>query len=104
MSQYSLSLLVLDKRLELGTARDGQVKRLGREERLEVEQIEVVLVDEIGDELVGEAIECRHLRQRQTPASVRRAVDVSDNKQKEEYMITLLLVVCGRRRGVVYQD
>ena len=42
---------VLDERLVLGTSRDGDVQSLGREERLEVEQVEVVLVDQVGHQL-----------------------------------------------------
>ena len=62
-ARSSLSVLVLDERLELGAARDGEVERLGGEEGLEVEEVEVVLVDEVGNELVGETIQGRHLWQ-----------------------------------------
>ena len=62
-SRYSLSVFVFHKRLELGTARDGEVESLCSEEGLEVEQVKVVLVDEVGDELVGETVQCRHLWQ-----------------------------------------
>ena len=44
---------VLDEGLELGSARDGDVERLGGEEGLHVEQVEVVLVHQVGQQLIG---------------------------------------------------
>lgn len=81
---YSLSVFVLHERLELGTARNGEVERFRREEGLEVEQVEVVFVDEVGNELVGQTIQCRHLWQREAPATVGRAVDESRTREKRE--------------------
>ena len=57
----------LDERLVLGPAWDGHVERLGGEEGLEVEQVEVVVVDQVGHQLVGHAVEARDLRQGQVP-------------------------------------
>ncbi len=71
---YSLELLILDQRLELGSSRDRHVERLGREERLEVEQVEVVAVDEVREQLVREAVQRRHDREGKVPLPVGGAV------------------------------
>lgn len=78
-----LVLAVAHERLELGSAGDGHVERFGREERLDVEQVEVVLVDEVGEQLVAQAVQRAHLRQRQVPPPVRRPAHVSMQKQYE---------------------
>lgn len=62
--------------LEFGAAGDGHVERLGREEGLGVEEVEVVLVVEVAEQLAGETVEIGHDGERQTPALVARPVDV----------------------------
>ena len=77
-----LRIGVLDQRLELGPARNGHVERFGREERLEVEQIKVVVVDQVRQQLVRQSVERGQLRHGQVPAPVRRAVDVARVHQR----------------------
>ena len=48
---------VLDERLKFRTARYGHVQRFGGEERFEIEQVEVVVVQEVGEQLIGQSIE-----------------------------------------------
>jgi hypothetical protein len=47
---------------------------LCREEGLEVEEVEVVVVHQVRYQLVPQAIQIRHHRQRQVPLAVRAAV------------------------------
>lgn len=44
---FVLSVGVLDKWLEFGTARNGHVQRFSSEERFQIEQVEVVVVYQI---------------------------------------------------------
>eukprot|EP00965_Chrysotila_dentata_P150735 4980259-Pleurochrysis_carterae.AAC.1 len=63
------------ERLKLGPAGDGHVEALGRDERVDVEEVEVVGVAQVGEQLRGEAVQVGHDRQRQRPPLVRGAVD-----------------------------
>ena len=57
-----LSFFVFDEWLELWPSWYGQIESLSRKERLQIKKIEVVLVDEVCNKLIGEAIERGHLR------------------------------------------
>ena len=46
--------------LKLGPARDAHVQSLGGEERLLLEEVEVVLIRQVRQELTGEAVQRRH--------------------------------------------
>mmetsp|Transcript_736 Transcript_736/g.1704 ORF Transcript_736/g.1704 Transcript_736/m.1704 type:complete len:700 (-) Transcript_736:62-2161(-) len=65
---------VPEQRLELRPARDAHVQRLGGEERLLLEQVEVVLVREVAEQLPGQAVQRGHDGQGQLPLAVTRAV------------------------------
>ena len=67
---------IFDERLEFGASWNGHVESFGREEGFEVEQIEVVVVDEVGEELVGYPVEAGELGEGEVPLPVRDAVDV----------------------------
>ena len=84
------------ERLELGSAGDGDVERLGGVERLEVKEIKVVRVREVAQQLRAEAVEVRHDRHRQAPLAVARSVD-------EARVLQRLVVVqpLGHRRILV---
>ncbi|RUP50905.1 hypothetical protein BC936DRAFT_137165 [Jimgerdemannia flammicorona] len=63
------------ERLELGPAGNGHVEGLSGEEGVEVKEVKVVLVAQVREQLVREAVERAHHRQRQTPLAVGRTVD-----------------------------
>ena len=75
---YSLELFVLDERFKLGSARDRHIERLGCEERLEVEQVEVVVVHKVCQQLIGQSVQRRHDGQTQVPLAVCASVHVPD--------------------------
>mmetsp|Transcript_34164 Transcript_34164/g.96254 ORF Transcript_34164/g.96254 Transcript_34164/m.96254 type:complete len:297 (-) Transcript_34164:851-1741(-) len=52
---------VAEEGLELGATRNGQVERLGGEERLEVEEVKVVGISEVAQQLAREAVQRGHL-------------------------------------------
>lgn len=57
---------VAEQRLKLGPPRDAHVERLGGDEGVDVKQVEVVAVDQVGQQLrmwAGEAGEARQARQ-----------------------------------------
>lgn len=60
---------------ELGSSWDGDVECLCSEEGLEVEEIVIVLVDDIGEQLIGESMQVGHCIERKVPLAVRRAID-----------------------------
>lgn len=63
--------LVLDKRFKFGTSRNGQVEGFGCEERFDVKQVKVVVVDKVCQELVAKAIESGHDGETEVPATIR---------------------------------
>ena len=67
-------MLVFDERLKLGSSRDGQVQGFGCEEGFDVKQVEVVVVNQICEQLVAEAMQGGHDREAQVPASIRGPV------------------------------
>lgn len=83
MSHLPNELLVFDKRLKLGASRDGQVQSLGREERLHVKQVEVVIINKVCEQLVAKAIQRGHDRQGQVPTSVCGSVHHPTGQQLE---------------------
>lgn len=76
-----LEVDVPDERLKLGASRDGHVERLGGEESLEVKQVEVVVVHQVGEQLVGQTVQRGHHGQGELPAPVRRSIHVSERKR-----------------------
>ena len=62
--------------LELGSTRDRGVQGFGSEKRLQVKQIVIILVDNVREKLVGQAVQVCHYLQRQVPLLVGRAVDM----------------------------
>lgn len=60
-------VVILDERLELRSARNRHVECFGREEAFRVEQVEEVVVDEVREKLIRQAVERRHLRQGEVP-------------------------------------
>lgn len=64
-------VVVFDQRLELGTARDCHVECLCCKEAFRIEQVEEIVIDEIGQQLICQAIQSRHRRQRQVPLAER---------------------------------
>lgn len=71
----SLKICIPDQRFKLGSTRDGHVESLGGEEGLEIKEIEVVVIHQIGQQLVGQTVEGRHHRQGHVPILVAGAVD-----------------------------
>ena len=67
--------MIAEKTQNKELTRNGHVERFGREKGLHVEEIEVVVIDEIGEQLVGHSVQRRHDRKRQVPLAVRRPVD-----------------------------
>ena len=49
---FILCVGILDQRLEFGSTRNRHVKRLGGEERFEVEEVKIIVIDEICVSLV----------------------------------------------------
>mmetsp|Transcript_39335 Transcript_39335/g.83814 ORF Transcript_39335/g.83814 Transcript_39335/m.83814 type:complete len:530 (-) Transcript_39335:36-1625(-) len=64
------------QRLELGASRNGHVQSLRSVERLLLEEVEVILVHQIGQQLVGETVQHTLLGQSQAPLPVACAVDL----------------------------
>ncbi len=54
---------------------------LGCEEGLGLEQVEVVLINKIREELTSKTVQIGHLRQRQVPAGVARAIHIGGTHQ-----------------------
>lgn len=75
-------VVVLDQGFKFRTTRNGHVESLCCEEALRIEQVEEVIVNEIRQQLVGQSVKRRHLRQRQIPLTESRAVDISIEKIK----------------------
>ena len=67
-------LLLLHQGLKLGPTWDGQVEGFGSEERLQIEQIEVIFIHQICQQLVAKAIEGGHDLQGEVPVVVGGAV------------------------------
>ena len=65
---------VFHQGLKLWTSRNSDVQRLGGEEGLEVEKIEIIVVNQIGHELVGHPVEAGELREGHVPLPVRRTI------------------------------
>jgi len=63
--------------LELGASGNGDVEGFGGEERLEVEQVVVVFIDDIGEHLIGESVQIGHRVEGKSPFAVGWAVDFS---------------------------
>lgn len=73
---------VAEQGLEARATGDGHVERLGREERLGLEQVEVVGVVEVAQEGAAKAVQVGHLRQVEVPQLVARPVDVRRVEQR----------------------
>ena len=82
---YLLEVNVPDQRLKLGPSGDGHVESLGSEEGLEVKQIEVVVIHQVCEQLVSQAVEGGHHRERELPATVGGAVHKPEDKVKHCY-------------------
>lgn len=57
------SLLEIDvpnQRLKLRSSGDGHVQGLGCEESLEVKQIKVIEIHQVGQQLIGQPVQCGH--------------------------------------------
>lgn len=60
-------VVILDERLEFRAAGNRHVQRLRGEEAFRIKQVEEVIVDEVGQQLIRKTIKCRHLWQGQVP-------------------------------------
>lgn len=63
-------LLIFDQWFKLWATRDGQIESFGSKERLEVKQIEVVVIHKVGEKLVAKAMEGGHDPQSQVPLTI----------------------------------
>ena len=63
------------ERLEFGTTWDGHVEGFGGVERLEIEQIEVILVDKITQKLVGQTMQICHNIEAKMPFTIGGTID-----------------------------
>lgn len=79
-NMHLLEVNVSDQGLKLGPPRDGHVKGLGREEGLEVKQIEVVVVHQVCEQLVSQSVEGGHHGQGELPAAVRGAIHKPEDR------------------------
>mmetsp|Transcript_33281 Transcript_33281/g.109100 ORF Transcript_33281/g.109100 Transcript_33281/m.109100 type:complete len:1053 (+) Transcript_33281:4096-7254(+) len=70
------------KRLEFGASGDRHVQGLGGVERLLLKEVEVVLVHEVGQQLVRKAVQNALLRQGQSPPAVAGTVDLLRVEQR----------------------
>ena len=52
------SVLITDKRLKFRPTRNGNVQGFGCEKRLQVKQVEIIVVDQISQQLVSKTIQC----------------------------------------------
>ena len=79
-------LLIFDEGFKLGPSWDGDVESLRREERLEVKEIEIVVINEVSEKLVAKTIEGGHYSQGEVPSTVSGAVDKTvQEREKEEF-------------------
>lgn len=69
-----LKWIFLDQRFELWTTGDSLIERLRSEERLQIEEIKVVVVDQISEKLITKSVERRLLIKMQEPTFVARSV------------------------------
>ena len=67
---------VFEQGLEFGSAGESHVECFRGEERLLIEEVVVISIGEVGQELMTQSIERRHLRERQVPRFVRRSIDM----------------------------
>lgn len=72
----SNELLVLYQGFKLWAPRNGQIESLGSEERLQIKQIEVIIIHQISEQLVTKAIEGRHDLQAEVPPAIGGATDI----------------------------
>ena len=56
--KYLLKFSVFHKRFKLWAARNCEIQSFGCEERLHIEQVEVVVIDEVRQQLIGQSIQC----------------------------------------------
>mmetsp|Transcript_40931 Transcript_40931/g.121364 ORF Transcript_40931/g.121364 Transcript_40931/m.121364 type:complete len:508 (+) Transcript_40931:5381-6904(+) len=70
------------QRLELRASGNGHVQSLRGVERLLLEEVEVVLVHEIGEQLVRQTVQHALLREGEAPLAVARAVDLLGVEQR----------------------
>ena len=73
---FVLRVGIFDQWLKFGTARNSHVQCFSSEERFQVEQVEVVVVDQICQKLIGQTIEGSQLGHGQVPLSVCCTVDM----------------------------
>jgi len=57
-SALLLKFFVFHEWFKLWAARNCEVQSLGSEERLHVKQIEVVVINEISQQLIGQTVQC----------------------------------------------
>ena len=78
---HLLHFFVLDEGLKLGATRDSHVESLGCEERLQVKQVVVVVINQVCEQLIGQSIQDWHDGQGQVPLSVGCTIHVSESGQ-----------------------
>ncbi len=87
--QNVLHFFVFDQRFKLGATGDGQIERLGREKGFQIEQVEVVVIHEIGEQLIGHSVQCGELRQAEEPAAIGRTIHVSGIKMQKTEQVKI---------------
>lgn len=73
MNEQNISYL--DQWFEFRSTRDGHVESFGGKEGFEIEEIEVVIIQEIGQELISQSVQAGLLLKSETPFSVRGSID-----------------------------
>ena len=77
-------LLVLNQWFKLRPSWDSYVEGFSCEERLEIKQIEIVVINQVSEQLVAKAIEGRHDSQRQVPSPIGGAIHQTTHKREGE--------------------
>lgn len=79
--EHLLKIDISNERLELGPSRNSHVQCLGGEECFQVKQIEVVVIHQVGEQLICQPVQRGHHGQSELPPLVRGTIDIPARKQ-----------------------
>uniref|UniRef100_A0A182WWC5 Uncharacterized protein n=1 Tax=Anopheles quadriannulatus TaxID=34691 RepID=A0A182WWC5_ANOQN len=74
--------MILNERLKLWPTGDRHVERFSREEAFRIEQVEEIIIHQIGQQLIAQPVQCGHLWQRKVPLPVRRPIHMRCPNQR----------------------
>lgn len=78
---YLLKIDISNKRFKFGASRNGHVERLRSKKGLQIKQIEVIVIYQVCQELIGQAVESGHHRQCELPALVSGTIHIPRKKR-----------------------